>query len=85
MKQERPLMENVDYTDFVTEFVKSKLAQFDVQAEERMILYISQDLESYLLDSGKTIKELDSNQAAQVDLFVKESIQEWGNIHGGRK
>lgn len=70
----KPLVESVDYPDFISTFVKQKLAQLDLEATDEMSLYITQDVESYLLDSGKTVNQLTEAEIFHIDRFVRDRI-----------
>lgn len=73
-KNKGPLMESVDYPDFVKKFVQQKLAQLDLEATEEIALYITQDVESYLLDTGKTVAELTEVELFHIDRFVRDRV-----------
>lgn len=70
-----PLVESVDYPDFVKKFVQQKLAQLDLEVTQELALYIEQDVESYLLDSGKTIAELDEAEIFHIEKFVRDRVE----------
>lgn len=69
-----PLKESVDYPQFVTKFVKDKLAAMDLQTSDEKTLYIAQDIEDYLLDAGKKIEDLDSIEIHHIQEFIRERI-----------
>jgi hypothetical protein len=73
MADERePLKESVDYPEFVTKFVKDKLAAMDLQTTDEKTLYIAQDIESYLLDVGKKVADLDQTEMHHIQDFIRE-------------
>lgn len=68
-------MESIDYPDFVKKFVKEKIAQFDLKATDEVALYVTQDVESYLLDSGKRVEQLTETELFHIDKFIRDRVE----------
>lgn len=79
-KMNNPLKEQIDYPDFVKRFVKDRLAELDMKATDELELYITQDVESHLLDAGKRVSELTPEEVKQINEFILERINEAGGF-----
>ncbi len=77
-KMDKPLKESVDYPDFVAKFVKDRLAALDATVTNEAALYITQDVESYLLDAHKSVSDLNAAEIASINDFIRERVNECG-------
>ena len=70
-----PLMEKVDYTDFIAKFVQEKLALLDVAATDELQMYIVQDVEDYLLTVRKSVQDLTPHELFHITDFIKGRVE----------
>ena len=75
-----PAMDPIESQDFVRSFVTKKLAELDLAASDELTLYLAQDIEDYLLDSGKTIAALTEAEILHIEKFIAERMVSAKNI-----
>jgi len=69
-----PLKESVDYPDFVSEFVKQKLAQYDLEATDEVATYLAQDVEAYCLDNNKRVADLTETELFHIERMIRDRV-----------
>ncbi len=74
--KEGPLMQSVDYPEFVVKFVKDEIAAQGLKASDEIATYVAQDVESYLLDSGKRMSDLNDVEMFHLVNFVRDTVND---------
>lgn len=79
-KNKEPLKESIDYPDFVSSFVKKKLAERDVQVSAELAGYIAEDIEDYVLTVGKNVDDLTEAEMFHIEMLIDERVAESRDI-----